>query len=112
MTNKESLKGQLMAQAEAAIDEVLAGRKAQNTLSEIENLVETAGQRLQQKLTGALLKVEGQPSGPGPVCEQCGDEMHYKGQKKRHIVTKTGDVEVERAYYYCEGCQRGFFPPG
>ncbi len=112
MTNKETLKVQLMAQAEAAIDELLAARKGENTLSEIENLVEAAGQTIQRQLTDTLLRLESQPSGPGPVCEQCGLEMHYKGQKQRQVVTKTGEVEVERAYYYCNGCQRGYFPPG
>lgn len=109
--DEATLKAQLMAQAEAAIDELLGGRKGQNTLSEIENLVEATGHRLQQDLTGTLLKVESQPSGPGPRCEQCGREMHYKGQKKRQLVTKTGEVEIERAYYYCKECQGGSFPP-
>jgi|SRR5215813_8776620 len=110
--NKERLKAQLMEQAEAAIDELLAGRKEQNTLSEIENLVAATGDSLQQQLTETLLKVESQPRGPGPSCEQCGREMHYKGQKKRQMVTKTGEVAVERAYYYCKECQCGYFPPG
>jgi len=109
---RETLKAQLMAQAEVAIDELLAGRKEQNTLSEIENLVEATGHSLQQQLTDTLLKVESQVSGPGPICEQCGREMHYKGQKKRQVVTKTGEVAVERAYYYCKACQGGYFPPG
>jgi len=51
-------------------------------------------------------------SGPGPVCGECGREMHYKGHKKRHIVSSTGEVTLERAYYYCERCRRGYFPPG
>lgn len=109
---KEALKAQLMAQAEAAIDELLASRKAQNTLSEIENMVAATGHSLQQELTGSLLKMESQPSGPGPVCEKCGREMHYKGHKKRQVVTQTGEVEIERAYYYCKACQCGTFPPG
>ena len=109
---KEALKAQLMAGAEAAIEELLAGRKAENTLSEIENLVEATGHSLQQDLTGTLVKLAGQPSGPGPMCEQCGREMRYKGQKKRQVVTKTGEVEIERAYYYCKACQCGTFPPG
>lgn len=112
MTNKGLLKAQLMAQAEAAIEELLAGRKAENTLSDIEDLVEAAGHGLQQQLTETLLKEESQPKGPGPVCEQCGREMHYKGQKPRQVVTKTGEVAVERGYYYCKECRRGIFPPG
>jgi hypothetical protein len=32
--------------------------------------------------------------------------------KRKYVVTETGEVEVERAYYYCETCKRGIFPPG
>lgn len=112
MMRNETLKAELMAQAEAAVDELLATRKRHNSLSDIEDLVEKAGQGLQRDLTETLLKVESQPSGPGPECEECGREMRYKGLKKRQLVTKTGEVEVERAYYYCETCRRGYFPPG
>jgi hypothetical protein len=27
-------------------------------------------------------------------------------------VTLRGEVEVERDYYYCDTCKRGYFPPG
>src|SRR5262245_15334513 len=110
--NKETLKAELMGQAAAAIDELLAGRKAQNTLSEIENLVQATGQVIQQQLTRTLLNLESQPNGPGPVCEECGQEMRYKGPKKRQLVTSTGEVDIERGYYYCERCKWGYFPPG
>lgn len=112
MTDKAELKAELLAQAEAAIDKLLAERKGQNSLSEVENMVQAAGQEIEQRMTGLLLNMESQTSGPGPICEQCGREMHYKGPKKRQIVTSTGEVEVERAYYYCQGCKRGYFPPG
>ena len=112
MADTEGLKAQLMAQAEAAIDQLLAARKAQNRLSEVEDMVQATGQVIQPEMTGILLKMDSQPSGPGPVCEECGREMHYKGQKKRQVVTSSGEVEVERAYYYCKGCQRGYFRPG
>lgn len=112
MDEPEGLKAQLMAQAEAAIDELLAARKGQNSLSEIETLVAASGQVIQQQMTQTLLQVESRPCGPGPACAGCGREMHYKGQKKRHIVSSTGEVVVERAYYYCQGCKRGYFPPG
>ena len=112
MDKTAGLKAQLMAQAEAVIDELLAARKGHNSLSEIENLVAGSGQVIQQQMTQTLLAVESRPNGPGPACAGCGREMHYKGQKRRHIVSSTGEVVLERAYYYCKTCKRGCFPPG
>jgi uncharacterized protein with PIN domain len=112
MDKTAALKAELMAQAEAAIDQLLKARKGRNSLSEIEGMVAHSGQVIQQQLTQALIRVESQPSGPGPACAECGREMHDKGQKKRHVVSSTGEVTVERAYYYCESCRRGYFPPG
>ena len=50
--------------------------------------------------------------GAGPRCERCGREMRYKGEKRREVVTSQGKIELERAYYYCEKCRVGIFPPG
>ena len=49
---------------------------------------------------------------PGPRCPQCGEEMHYKGQKTRHVVSSIGETPLARGYYYCSVCKRSVFPPG
>jgi hypothetical protein len=53
----EELKRKLMAKAEAVIDEILANRKdpKETTLSDIEQAVLVAGQRLEQELTAELV---------------------------------------------------------
>jgi len=48
----------------------------------------------------------------GPACPECGQEMRYKGQKLVEPQPWVGDVEIERGYYYCAGCNVGRFPPG
>ncbi len=49
---------------------------------------------------------------PGPRCPECGEEMHYKGQKERRLVSMLGEIPLHRGYYYCADCQRSVFPPG
>jgi hypothetical protein len=48
---------------------------------------------------------------PGPQCAKCGKEMHYKGQKKRHVVSSIGETQIERCHYYCSECKTSVFPP-
>ena len=47
-----------------------------------------------------------------PKCVECGGALQNKGKKKREVLHREGRVKLERNYYYCPGCERGFFPPG
>ena len=47
-----------------------------------------------------------------PHCPECEGPLQNKGKKRREIVHREGQVQVERNYYYCPTCKRGFFPPG
>jgi hypothetical protein len=40
----------------------------------------------------------------------CGQSAHYKGPAPRTLVTQAGPLTFRRAYYYCKGCQQGFYP--
>ena len=110
------LKAQLKAKAEAAIEQLVAEKKqpGEIKLSEIEQAVYQVGEIIKTEITAGLVNQVGEAEarGPGPSCPQCGQEMHYKGHKAKHISTETGEVTVERAYYYCEACRSGLFPPG
>ena len=111
----DELKAQMKATADAAIEKLVAEKKGPGEiqLSEIEHAVYEAGETFKAELTAGLVeqvsRAEGQ--GPGPVCPRCGQEMHSKGQKAKHLITETGQVTVKRAYYYCETCRSGHFPP-
>ena len=106
------LKARMMAEAEEAIDRLLAerGEKGQLHLSDIERLVRTAGQQVMERFTKEMV-VEEASGAESRICPECGRKMRYKGRKKRDLVTETGDVELERAYYYCPECEKGVFPP-
>lgn len=111
----EELKAQLMAKAEAVIDELLASRRdpREATIADIERAVLVAGQRIEQELTATLVKESAaQVEGEWPRCPECGRRMKGKGKRAKRLVTEKGEVQLEREYYYCAGCRRGVFPPG
>ena len=112
-SDDKALKGQMMVEAEEAINQLLAGvgEKEEVKLSDIERLVRVAGEQVMERFTARLVEVGAQEV-EGRICPACGGEARYKGQKARDLITETGEVRLERAYYYCPNCRKGFFPPG
>lgn len=108
----QELKAQMMSAAEGVIEKLLAGAKEKEdlTLSDIERLVRRAGQDVMKELTGTLAQAEAQRE-EDRICAECGRSMRYKGRKKRNVITETGEVRLERGYYYCPRCEKGVFPP-
>jgi hypothetical protein len=109
------LRQRFVAKAEAVFEAAMArgsGREELD-LSRIEEMVEELKFELTGLLVESVIEVQkrGQ-AGPGPVCDRCGREMHYKGEKRREVVTSQGRIELQRPYYHCEQCQVGIFPPG
>ena len=111
-SNKEELKARLMAEAETAIDKLLAGasEKEDLQLSDIERLARAAGQRMMEQFTVGLVEAEAE-SEECRDCPECGRKMRYKARRGGNLVTETGEVRLERAYYYCPSCRKGVFPP-
>ena len=109
----KDLKARMMAEAEKAIERLLAERseKEELSLSDIERLVRTAGQGVMARFTDELVGEEAEKP-QNRICPECGKKMRYKGEKARDLVTETGEVRMKRAYYYCPSCRKGFFPPG
>jgi uncharacterized protein with PIN domain len=111
----EELKAHLMAEAEKAIEVLLARKpKAEDiTLSEIEQLAVQGGASFREAV---LVSLVGESSAVGEadeqVCPICGRSLQNKGKRAKDVVTEAGEVQVERDYYYCSHCRRGVFPPG
>jgi hypothetical protein len=68
-------------------------------------------------LMGQLLNQLARQHGDGTViegvgCPVCGEAMRPKGKSKRDVVHAEGEMNLERAYYYCSPCEHGIFPPG
>lgn len=109
-TNRDDLKAKLLAQAEAAIDKVLSDKRLseQMTLSEIEAVVGGSEADFRQ---GALEEIIATQEADMKTCPLCGGALRNKGKRKKRVVTLRGECEIERSYYHCETCQRGYFPP-
>jgi hypothetical protein len=41
---------------------------------------------------------------------RCGNEMKFVDRRTKNIYTIFGKIKVQRAYYYCSGCGKGYFP--
>lgn len=110
---QEGLAEELEKEIKKRIGQVVeeAGKRESLTLGEIEQLAERAGRAITKELTAALVEEEARGL-EAPHCPECSGKMRYKGKKKRDVVSKTGELRVDRAYYYCEACQTGVFPPG
>lgn len=113
--NKDELKAHLLAEAEKAIDEMLAEKPAAGTMSlaDIERLVQKSGAQFE----ASVLKEFGQEeseveSAHEQICERCGSRMQRRGRSGRQVLTEVGSTHLERTYYVCPGCGASLFPPG
>ena len=43
-------------------------------------------------------------------CSQCGRSVRSRGLVSRMVETLVGEMTLERPYFYCDGCKRGFYP--
>jgi hypothetical protein len=111
---RKELRAELLAEAEAVIDELLdwhEGAKAP-TLEAIEDVILDLRQKLGERMAQAVVEdQEAVRPVPGPACASCGREMHYKGMKGVRVTGRLGVSELNRAYYYCDRCGGGLFPP-
>jgi NADH pyrophosphatase NudC (nudix superfamily) len=101
--------------ASGIIAAVLADEKAVDevTLADIEKAVRRAGQEFEQALAQEMVSHASEGARVArPVCAGCGQDMEPQGRRRKRVVSESGEVIVERMYYYCRKCQRGCFPPG
>jgi hypothetical protein len=113
-TSRGELKARLLAEYEVVVERALArsGKTDELTLSQIEVIALEVGAKVEEQVSQCLVEEGRTAVVPGPKCAACRAEMHNKGQKKRNVQTRSGTMHLERAYYYCEHCRRGVFPPG
>jgi uncharacterized protein with PIN domain len=112
LTNHDDLEARWLKPAQQAIRKLLEykGGRRDLSMSEMENLVGELEIELRQAWMQEVVD-EAQTQAVG-LCPDCGDKLRYKGKKLKRVVTLRGEIEVERDYYRCEGCQRRYFPPG
>jgi len=111
---EEQIKAELMAEAQAAIEELVTWERAAGApdLTTLEDKVLAVRQRLGQRLLEVLIEdQEARQPAAAPTCATCGAVMRYKGQKGTAIESRVGGIQVERGHYYCAHCASGLFPP-
>jgi len=109
-TNREELKAKLLARAEVTIDELLQdeGLHEKMTLSEIEQLIGGSEADFRQ---AALEEIIAMQQIVPSHCPVCGGQLESKGQRRKQVISLRGETSIERTYYQCCVCKRGYFPP-
>jgi hypothetical protein len=112
---RAEIKVELQAEAERLIDALLdwTDQTDAPNLTQIEAEVLKLRQQFAEKLAEAAVDVQATTDPLTVKCPQCGRSMHQK--KKRHrrrVESRVGGVALKRAYYYCDHCRVGLFPPG
>ena len=108
----EQEKTEFVRAAEAMYEELQAWREKHLDASFDEIADQVTPRR--RVLMGKLLKqlaVKADERIEAPLCQACGKVMSYRGIPERQVGHREGDVEMERAYYYCDHCESGLFPP-
>jgi YgiT-type zinc finger domain-containing protein len=108
---RAALKAKLLARAEAVIDELLKDERLheQMTLSQIEQVVGTSETDFRQ---AALEEIIALQQATPTTCPLCGGRLENKGKRRKQVVSLRGEAAIERPYYQCQSCGRGYFPPG
>jgi len=110
----EQLRAELLAAAEEVIDELLEWHEGTGapTLIEIEDEVLKLRQRMGVRMASVVIADQAMVRPvPGPSCASCEQEMRYKDMKTVTVEGQLGVTKIERAYYYCDRCRSGLFPP-
>jgi hypothetical protein len=113
--SRAEIKGEMLAMAEARIEELLAWREEAErpTLSAIEGMVLRIREEISVRFTEAVIQQEEQERMvTGASCAECKEEMSYKDSHPLAVGSWVGELKIERGYYYCARCKRGFFPLG
>jgi uncharacterized protein with PIN domain len=108
--NREEMKAKLLARAEAAIDDLLKDERLHEemSLTEIEQLVGQPEADFRQAALEEIIAIQQESS---KSCPMCGGKLRNKGKRSKQMVTLRGETEIERTYYQCENCHKGYFPP-
>ena len=112
--NKEDLKAQLLKKYADQLDKMLEqlDKPERIHLTEIEDAALRVRQQVGQDITQSVSEHESQERDVDVCCPVCDCVACYKGRKRKWVKTRSGEIQIERAYWYCPHCRRGFFPTG
>ncbi len=114
-TTRAQKKAELQASSEEIIERLLdwEERNGAAKLTAIEEEILQLRKQFGEEMLRVVIEGdEAREPVLNPACKGCGQAMRYKGKKARDVVSRVGEVEIERGHYYCKDCASGFFPPG
>jgi hypothetical protein len=112
---RAEIKAALQAEAERLIDALLdwTDKTEAPNLTQIEDEVLKLRQQFAEKLAEAAVDGQATADPLTVTCPQCRRAMHQKKKRqRRRVESRIGGVALKRAYYYCDHCRVGLFPPG
>jgi hypothetical protein len=112
MSKGEEIEAEIMGRVEARLEQALGDDETlgRMTLTEIEEAGLAVGAETGKAVTAGLVSASGSMRERKRLtCPECGQVMRDKGYRYKEVIARTGEVRVRRAYYYCEGCRKGFF---
>ncbi len=113
--SRAEVKTELEAEAARLIEALLdwTDKTDAPNLTQIEDEVLKLRQQFAEKLAEAAVERQAATDPVTVKCPQCGRPMHQKKKRQRRRVQgRVGGVSLNRAYYYCDHCRVGLFPPG
>ena len=113
MSEREELKKTLLAKYEKFLDKMLEDLPSvgEASLSDLERATGDLGAKLVQNTLQSLVSKEVEAEEKAVLCPECGGKSHKRGKKSKQVISSQGEIELERQYYVCANCKRGFFSP-
>jgi len=105
---EEALIQKLLAEYEAQLRRAL--KKKPRTLEQIEDTAEEVGNQVKRDLEEQIVQQQGTGDQGQQTACSCGQSARYVYDSSKRWVTRHGVLQIERAYYYCRACRRGFCP--
>jgi hypothetical protein len=98
----------LLARYERQLRRTFAQRL--HTLDQIEEAAEQIGNQVKRDLEREIIRQEGTGEQGKQTACPCGQMARYVADYSRRYVTRHGVLRLERAYYHCRPCRKGFCP--
>ena len=110
----EEMKSRWLELSSAAMDEVIAWRKAnpRATFAQIERELDERLATARARMLGELAEATPLAKASATECPECGARLESSGKRRRRVRTRNErEVALGREYARCVACGAGLFPP-
>jgi hypothetical protein len=112
--DRKELEAKLEKESKAIIQELLEWEEKHQEpdLTQIEDIVLELRERFGKEMVESMIESQENKHPVEIICPNCGYVMQYKGQKRKVVESRVGEVDLDRGSFYCPKCKTGIFPPG